>query len=85
MALKNLRTDPLAFQRQFEEALNLAMHHIGVDYSEALELVFTPLREHGGLSVAEYVRKGQMSQAKRALVELIDSRKHASRTFSSRF
>ncbi|MBM3381340.1 MAG: hypothetical protein FJY29_02755 [Betaproteobacteria bacterium] len=77
MVYKNSRLDEVAFQRQFEEALNLAMHHIGVNYSEALELVLTPLREQGGLSVADYVRRGQLPQAKRALVDLIDSRKRS--------
>ncbi|MEN9529989.1 MAG: hypothetical protein RI932_1862 [Pseudomonadota bacterium] len=77
MVYKNSRLDEIAFQRQFEEALNLAMHHIGINYSEALELVFTPLREQGGLSVADYVRRGQLPQAKRALVDLIDSRKRS--------
>lgn len=72
MVYKRSRLDEIAFQRQFEEALNLAMHHTGVNYSEALELVFTPLRDQGGLSVADYVRRGQLPQAKRALVELID-------------
>lgn len=48
MVYKRSRLDEIAFQKQFEEALNLAMHHIGVNYSEALELVFTPLREQGG-------------------------------------
>jgi hypothetical protein len=75
MVYKRSRLDEIAFQKQFEEALNLAMHHIGVNYSEALELVFTPLREQGGLSVADYVRRGQLPQAKRALVELIDDQK----------
>jgi hypothetical protein len=77
MVYKHSRLDEIAFQRQFEEALNLAMHHIGVNYSEALELVFTPLREQGGLSVADFVRRGQLPQAKRALADLIDSRKRA--------
>jgi hypothetical protein len=77
MVYKRSRLDEIAFQKQFEEALNLAMHHIGVNYSEALELVFTPLREQGGLSVADYVRRGQLPQAKRALVELIDDQKRS--------
>lgn len=77
MVYKRSRLDEIAFQKQFEEALNLAMHHIGVNYSEALELVFTPLREQGGLSVADYVRRGQLPQAKRALVELIDNQKRS--------
>lgn len=77
MVYKRCRLDEIAFQKQFEEALNLAMHHIGVNYSEALELVFTPLRQQGGLSVADYVRRGQLPQAKRALVELIDDQKRS--------
>jgi hypothetical protein len=80
MVYKRSRLDEIAFQKQFEEALNLAMHHIGVNYSEALELVFTPLREQGGLSVADYVRRGQLPQAKRALVELIDDQKRSAKS-----
>jgi len=77
MVYKRSRVDEIASQRQFEEALNLAMHHTGVNYSEALELVFTPLRDQGGLSVADYVRRGQLPQAKRALVELIDNQRRS--------
>ena len=83
MAFKNGRKDPIAFQRQFEEALSLAMHHTGVNYSEALELVFTPLQEHGGISVAEFVRRGQTPQAKRALVALIEIQKRSSKRYVS--
>lgn len=77
MSYKHPRLDEVAFQKQFEEAVNLAMHHAGVNYSEALELLFTTLQEQGGLSVVDYVRRGQLSQAKRALSEVIDVRKRA--------
>lgn len=77
MSYKHTRLDEASFQRQFEEAVNLAMNHVGVNYSEALELVFMPLQQRDGLSVAEYVRRGQLVQAKQALVELIDIRKRS--------
>lgn len=75
MVYKTTRLDPNTFQKQFEEALNLAMAHIGVNYSEALELVFTPISEKGGHSVADLVRRGQLLHAKAALAELIDTHK----------
>lgn len=75
MVYKATRLEPVVFQKQFEEALNLAMAHIGVNYSEALELVFTPINEQGGNSVADLVRRGQLLHAKAALVELIESQK----------
>lgn len=77
MSYRHTRVDELVFQRQFEEAVNMAMNHVGVNYSEALELVFMPMKDLGGLSVAEFVRRGQLAQAKRALSELIDDRKRA--------
>lgn len=75
MVYKATRLEAVVFQKQFEEALNLAMAHIGVNYSEALELVFTPINEQGGNSVADLVRRGQLLHAKAALVELIESQK----------
>ncbi len=75
MSYRQSRLDEVAFQRQFEEAVNMAMRHVGVNYSEALELVFTPIGEQGGLSVAEFVRRGQLTQARRALAELIEGHK----------
>lgn len=77
MPYRQTRVDEVVFQRQFEEALNMAMNHAGMNYSEALELVFTPLNNLGGTSVVEFVRRGQLAQAKRALSELIDDRKRA--------
>jgi hypothetical protein len=65
----------LTFQKQFEEAINLAMAHIGVNYAEALELVFTPIVDLQGSSVADLVRRGQLPHAKVALAELIDLHK----------
>ncbi len=78
MVYKTTRLDPTTFQKQFEEALNLAMAHIGVNYSEALDLVFTPMGEYQGNSVADLVRRGQLQHAKVALAELIDTHKRRS-------
>jgi hypothetical protein len=75
MVYKATRLEPVVFQKQFEEALNLAMAHIGVNYSEALELVFMPISEQGGNCVADLVRRGQLLHAKAALVELIEAQK----------
>lgn len=75
MVYKTTRLDQKTFQKQFEEALNLAMAHIGVNYSEALDLVFMPLGELQGSSVADLVRRGQLPHAKLALAELIDAQK----------
>lgn len=75
MAYKHSRLDEVAFHRHFEEAVSMAMRHVGVNYSEALELVFTPLSQAGGASVADYVRRGHIAMAKRALAELIDDRR----------
>ena len=78
MVYKTTRLDSNTFQKQFEEALNLAMAHIGVNYSEALELVFTPINGLQGNTVADLVRRGQLHHAKMALAELIDSHKRRS-------
>jgi hypothetical protein len=75
MSHKLKRCDEVAFQHQFEEAVQLAMRHVGLNYSEALELVFLPVKEQGGLSVAEFVRRGNLPQAKRALSSLLDERR----------
>jgi hypothetical protein len=75
MAYKHSRLDEVALHRHFEEAVSMAMRHVGVNYSEALELIFTPLNHAGGVSVADHVRRGHISLAKRALAELIDDRR----------
>ncbi|NBO37442.1 hypothetical protein EBU99_02535 [bacterium] len=75
MTYKRTRLEEVAFQRQFEEAVSLAMHHVGINYSDALDLLFTPLGEEGGLCVADFVRRGQLPLAKQALVQLIETRK----------
>ena len=65
-------SDENAARRQLEEAVTLAMRHAGVNYSEALEIVLTPAQRQGGRSVADYLRKGQLAEARSALVEIID-------------
>ncbi|NBW80616.1 hypothetical protein EBR21_02575 [bacterium] len=75
MAYKHSKLDEVAFHRHFEEAVSMAMRHVGVNYSEALELIFTPLHQAGGVSVADHMRRGHISLAKRALAELIDDRR----------
>jgi hypothetical protein len=72
MTFRHSRLDGIALQKQFEEALALAMNQMGVGYSEALELVFTPVHELDGMSVADFVRRGQIPQARSALAQLID-------------
>jgi predicted xylose isomerase-like sugar epimerase len=77
MTYRYSRLDSLALQKQFEEALALAMNQMGVGYSEALELVFTPVTDLDGLSVADFVRRGQLPQAKKALALLIDNHRRS--------
>jgi hypothetical protein len=64
--------DENAARRQLEEAVTLAMRHAGVNYSEALEIVLTPAQRQGGRSVADYLRRGQLADARSALAEIID-------------
>jgi hypothetical protein len=58
MVYKRSRLDEIAFQKQFEEALNLAMHHIGdgmfevdyrIDAAGAYGLTVRVLPRHDGL------------------------------------
>ena len=72
MCLVHTLTDENTARRQFEEAVSLAMRHAGVNYSEALEIVLTPARQQGGKSVADYVRRGQIAQARKALADILD-------------
>jgi hypothetical protein len=83
MALRQNVHDENAERRQFEEAVNLAMRHTGVNYSEALELVLTPSSLDGGGCVAEYLRLGQVTQARKVLAELIEDRQHSLRSEKS--
>lgn len=77
MPFKKARIDETVLERNLNEVVQETLSQVDGDYARAIELVFTPREDKGGVSPSQLVRRGELSKAHRLVADILDDERRA--------